>query len=211
MRGKSFLSMRAGGSVESEFPLRGYFLSVGSALLLLLFAADWLLPTPPPGRLMESRSALPTIRIHSEWKRPEAVVIDTSRRELLPMPAEKEIAAPPSQFLSFDVADDVQLPFSLRSEPIDGSEGSRARSTQTLFHFSETLPQLGPVLPNPADAGRRRRGHTLESPRRLAQTHSYRPQRLVRHPSFDTDLRWCDPMSREHVPCRYAFMHASTD
>lgn len=86
MSGKSVLSVRAGGSVESEIPLRGYLLSVGGALLLLLLAADWVLPAPLPSRLMESHSALPPIRIHSELRGPEAVVIDTNRPVLMPMP-----------------------------------------------------------------------------------------------------------------------------
>ena len=76
MSRKSVLSMRAGGSVESEIPLLGYVLSVGGALLLLLFAADWVLPAPLPSQLMESHSAIPPIRIHSELKAPEAVVIE---------------------------------------------------------------------------------------------------------------------------------------
>ncbi len=36
----SVLSMRARGSVDSQAPVRGYFLWVGGALLVLLFAAD---------------------------------------------------------------------------------------------------------------------------------------------------------------------------
>ena len=43
----SVLSMRARGSVDAQTPVRGYFLWVGGALLVLLFAADSLLPAAP--------------------------------------------------------------------------------------------------------------------------------------------------------------------
>lgn len=72
------LSRNANSLVEPELPLRGYFLSVGSALFLLLLAADWVLPEPLPSRLRDSQSALPPIRIHSEMKKQDAVIFDTS-------------------------------------------------------------------------------------------------------------------------------------
>ncbi|BBO10814.1 hypothetical protein TM102_22840 [Bradyrhizobium sp. TM102] len=52
--------------------MRAYFLSVGGALLLLLLAADWVLPAPLPSRLTDSHSALPPIRIHTELRGPVA-------------------------------------------------------------------------------------------------------------------------------------------
>jgi hypothetical protein len=64
----TFLSMRTRGSVDAQTPVRGYFLSVGGALLVLLFAADSLLPAPLPSKLIESHSTLPPIRIASELK-----------------------------------------------------------------------------------------------------------------------------------------------
>ena len=48
----SVLSMRARGSVDTQAPVRGYFLWVGGALLVLLFAANSLLPAAPPSRLI---------------------------------------------------------------------------------------------------------------------------------------------------------------
>ena len=79
---RSVLSMRARGSVDSQIPLRDYFLWVGGALLVLLFAADSLLPAPLPSKLIESHSTLPPIRITSDLKGPEAVVIDTSQPDI---------------------------------------------------------------------------------------------------------------------------------
>jgi hypothetical protein len=51
---------------------------------VLLFAADSLLPAPLPSKLIESHSTLPPIRITSELKGPEKVVIDTSQSDFLP-------------------------------------------------------------------------------------------------------------------------------
>ncbi|WP_439374736.1 hypothetical protein ACRQ5Q_26515 [Bradyrhizobium sp. PMVTL-01] len=60
-------------------PIRQYFVWVGSALLLSLVAADWLLPAPP----VHSHSAIApseqaNLRIRSDRKWPERVVFDTA-------------------------------------------------------------------------------------------------------------------------------------
>jgi hypothetical protein len=116
---------------------------------VLLFAADSLLPAPLPSRLIESHSTLPPIRITSELKGPEAVVIDTSQPGFLPMLPDKEIAVP-SPPLSSDVADAVRQSPVSSSEQADGSDGSPAIST----HVREMLAQLGPeVSVQPVPAG----------------------------------------------------------
>src|SRR5258705_7926175 len=142
--------MRARGSVDAQIPVRGYFLWVGGALLVLLFAADSLLPAPLPSKLIESHSTLPPIRITSDLKGPEAVVIDTSQPGFLPMLPDKEIAAAPSPPLSSDVADAVrQSPLS-SSDQAEESDGSPAIST----HARETLAQLGPEVSDQAGSSR---------------------------------------------------------
>jgi hypothetical protein len=55
--------MRAHGQINSEMPLRQYFLFVGGALLTLLFAANWLMPLPASSELINSDVKLPVIRI----------------------------------------------------------------------------------------------------------------------------------------------------
>ena len=60
--------------IDSELPLKRYFLCVGGALLTLLFVVDALMPRPRSGAM------LPRIRIHSEHKVPEA---DTNERAIL--------------------------------------------------------------------------------------------------------------------------------
>jgi hypothetical protein len=69
-------------------PLVRYFVYVGGALLALLLISDMVLPQVPlPGNLT-SGSDLPAVRIRSERKWPERVVIDTK----VPLPAAVKIA-----------------------------------------------------------------------------------------------------------------------
>jgi hypothetical protein len=67
-------------------PLRQYFVWVGSILLLMLFAADWCLPTPvadaPHSEIAPNERI--NLRIHSDRKWPERVVFDTTRWRLTP-------------------------------------------------------------------------------------------------------------------------------
>lgn len=81
--------MRASQPTDSALPLRGYFLSVGGALACLLLLANWLLPARLPTDPAEPDPALPPIRIHSDVRPPERVVIDTNQS--LPAPSAKEI------------------------------------------------------------------------------------------------------------------------
>lgn len=71
-------------SGRTEMPVWRYLLVVGGALLALLFAADAMLPRPPTEEIHASGSQLPKIRIYSERRRPEAVVVDTSRPTIVP-------------------------------------------------------------------------------------------------------------------------------
>ncbi len=64
-------------------PLFRYFIFVGGSLLALILVANAALPSAPMPEGLTSGTDLPPIRIHSERKLPERVVIDTS----VPMPA----------------------------------------------------------------------------------------------------------------------------
>lgn len=100
--------MRAHEQLDSEMPLRQYFLFVGGALLALLLAANWLMPVPKSNELINSDVHLPVIRIHSELKGPEAVVIDTSKSTIGPMLAVREdIVAPQAAIPSESTPDEV--------------------------------------------------------------------------------------------------------
>ena len=118
----------ARGSVDAQIPLRDYFLWVGGALLVLLFAADSLLPAPPPSKLIESHFTRPPIRITSDLKGPEAVVIETSQPDFLPVLPGKEFAVAPSPPLRSDVADVVRQPPTSLSEQADASDVNPAIS-----------------------------------------------------------------------------------
>ena len=76
MNRRSAHFVRAAQWHHSELPLKGYFMWVGTALLVLLFAANWLLPTPAPNPLISSRVTLPPIRVYSKTKAPGEVAAD---------------------------------------------------------------------------------------------------------------------------------------
>lgn len=95
MSRRSLMSMRASLSTDSALPVRGYFLSVGGALLCLLWATGLVLPAQLPDRLAEPDPARPAIRIHSDVNIPERVVIDTNQPP--PTPAGSEVVVAASQ------------------------------------------------------------------------------------------------------------------
>jgi hypothetical protein len=97
----------AQGQLDSTMPLRQYFLFVGGALLMLLLAANWLLPPATPNKLTTSRVRLPTIRIHSELKGPEAVVIDTTSSRMASVHAREDVVVRQAVAPSESVADEA--------------------------------------------------------------------------------------------------------
>lgn len=66
-------------------PLLKYFVFVGSALVLLLLAMNWLLPESTAGNV-QGGIERPVIRISSVQKLPERVDIDTSLPTIVPPP-----------------------------------------------------------------------------------------------------------------------------
>jgi hypothetical protein len=179
---RSVLSTRGRGSIDSQIPLRDYFLWVGGALLVLLSAADSLLPALPPSKLIESHFTRPPIRITSDLKRPEAVVIETSQPDFLPALPGKEFAVAPSPLPSSDVADAVRQPPLSLFERADARDWNPALSTRVRG----TLPQLGPGASDQAGSSRRQFGLGSESPPSSTQTQFEKWQRSARHRSFDT-------------------------
>src|SRR5690242_5401143 len=59
-------------------PILRYFLFVGGALLALLVLADAVLPSAPMPTRLSSASDLPPVRIRSDRKWPERIVMDTT-------------------------------------------------------------------------------------------------------------------------------------
>jgi hypothetical protein len=94
--------MQAQAMATHDLPLRGYFLFVGGGLLALLFLLDAVLP-PPARESSASGPNFPVIRIHSELKRPPAVVIDTSQRMIASVIAvQDDSPAAPAPFVMPD-------------------------------------------------------------------------------------------------------------
>src|SRR5258706_8259389 len=84
-------------------PTARYFIIVGGTLAALLFIAGWCLPTPP-AMFADQPLALDRaiIRIKSERKWPEKVVLDTSQPTIAPPaveepPAAQSIGLPPDE------------------------------------------------------------------------------------------------------------------
>jgi hypothetical protein len=90
------MKKRAYGQLDSEMPLRRYFLFVAGALLTLLLAANWLLPVPASNELTNSHRNLPPIRIHSKLKGPAAVVIEAGQSGIGPIPAHRDVVVSPN-------------------------------------------------------------------------------------------------------------------
>src|SRR5262249_6245322 len=70
--------IRGARAGQINMPIFRYFLYVGGSLLALLLVANAALPTEPFPSNLTSASDLPPIRIHSDRKLPERVVLDTS-------------------------------------------------------------------------------------------------------------------------------------
>jgi hypothetical protein len=87
-------------------PIARYFMVVGSALVVLLLIAGWSLPKPPPSfpdrpEIIERVA----IRIRSERKWPEKVVLETSQPTVT-SPIVMDVPAAPSVPLPSDEAPD---------------------------------------------------------------------------------------------------------
>jgi len=154
----SVSSMRAHGRDESEMPLLRYFLFVGGALLVLLFAAGALLPRPPADEGLVSAANLPAIRIHSERKGPEAVVFDTNR------PA-------------------VVAPVVTATAEADASPATAAPSQRGI---RETLAQFVPPEPRQAGASEPKKAEQrAPRKRKVARARAdHPPMRVAQRPHF---------------------------
>jgi hypothetical protein len=118
-------SIHQHGLISNEIPLRRYFTLAGGALLALLFAADAVIPRQPAMESRNSGPQLPRIRIHSELKGPEAVVIDTNRPIIVPTRTTqddtgKDVASPKPQ-----VAENIARLVSPSLKHLDAKEQSK--------------------------------------------------------------------------------------
>jgi hypothetical protein len=139
-------SIHQHGLLNNEIPLRRYFLFVGGALLALLFAADAVTPRQPTTESTNSGPRLPRIRIHSELKGPEAVVIDTSRPTIVPTHTAQEDAGKIIAPAAPHVAENVAQPVSPSPKQIDAKELSKAeRKPQPHSKIARARSKRPPV------------------------------------------------------------------
>ncbi|MBR0825702.1 hypothetical protein JQ596_09140 [Bradyrhizobium manausense] len=199
MSRKSVLSRRASSLVEPELPLRTYFLSVGGALLLLILVANWVLPAPLPSRHTDSRSMLPPIRIHTELRGPEAVVIDTNQpAAVLAMNVNAEDL---SQSAGADVIDANP---SAGSAELDVGDAIRSVVPSTS-RLRESLAEFRPAAADPAASNREDGGVKRPAARKPARPLREKLRRSIRRPNLNSYASWCASSNRERGSCHDAF------
>ena len=147
MNRRSAQSVRAAQWHHSELPLKGYFMWVGTALLVLLFAANWLLPTPAPNPLISSRVTLPPIRVYSKTKAPDKVAADDVFSAIVAALPESE--TPPDGLSSSDShsGETVLLQSPPRSSP--GATHRRTASVPRALNTRAAFAQFIPRQPEP--------------------------------------------------------------
>jgi hypothetical protein len=108
-------------------PIFRYFVFVGGALLALLFVADFALPQAPAVQtVMTAGGDLPPIRIRSDRKLPERVVLDTSHPTIAP-PAVKTAEA--------------VVPPQTNAAPVSAEMSATARVRETFAQFEPSKPK----------------------------------------------------------------------
>lgn len=120
--------------------LARYFIFVSGALLALLFVVDACLPKLPSAEGTPAAADLSVIRIHSDRKWPERIVIDTSLPMITPATAVmKEVnAAPPARVADLPTKAHVQEAFA-QVQPAD-SRRSKLKQKQRTTARSHIVP-----------------------------------------------------------------------
>ena len=136
-------------------PLRRYFLVGGGALLALLFAANALLPQPPASDPAVSSASPPVIRIHSERKGPEAVVLDTSQPTIVPT-----------------------------ASAVAKASVAAASTAPSASHVRDSFAQLVPPQPQHAKGDVKKAEPKLPRKRKVAAAHVKHPRMLAAQPPF---------------------------
>ncbi|MCP3470633.1 hypothetical protein NLM33_09910 [Bradyrhizobium sp. CCGUVB1N3] len=113
-------------------PILRYFMFVGGALLALLLAVNFVLPEGPIAQsVVTSSNEAPLIRIRSDRKLPERVVLDTSQPTIASTaPVNTASAAPQPQ---------------PNVSPAPGDMSAKARVRETFAQFIPTEPNAASV------------------------------------------------------------------
>jgi hypothetical protein len=139
-------------------PLTQYFLFVGGALLMLLFGANWLMPLPTSSERINSERKLPTIRIHSALKGPEAVVIEASKFTIGPMLATPAVIVAPQtvtvvespQHRAFADPDAPPLPRQADAKERNKKEGRQQQAGRRVVAAHVVRRPILSLRPDPA-------------------------------------------------------------
>jgi hypothetical protein len=118
-----------------------YFLYVGCALVALLFIVDWISPGSAPTPVQQASTQTPTsdtiLRIRSEQKWPEKVVLDTSKPTIVPPPPPVAIATTaPAAVASAAVAS----PLEARAEVKPAAQPVAPPKRQARVHHRSPRP-----------------------------------------------------------------------
>ena len=155
-------------------PILRYFVFVGGALLALLLAVNLTLPEGPVGQsIVTSSNEAPLIRIRSDRKLPERVVLDTSQPTIAsttPVNTASVAAQPPAQ-------------------PATGDASAKARIRETFAQFVPTEPKgevKKPVQPKRKVARRSPQPYYYGQPTYYGygQPMFGRPMRVAQQPHF---------------------------
>jgi hypothetical protein len=118
--------VRAAGAVL-KMPVARYFGFVGGVLLALLLVLNALLPVPPDAGV-DSSVDKSTIRIRSDHKWPEPIVLDTTQRVVAPAQTANRPETEPGQPTLADVTGKVRARDSLAE--LQSPEKNNLRSSQ---------------------------------------------------------------------------------
>ena len=181
-------------------PVLRYFMFVGGALLALLFVCDAIFPQVPLPATLKSGSDLPAVRIRSERKWPERVVIDTT----VPTVASVKIAkadTPQVDIAQQAAAGDPQKPKGRDAYALMGKAEPKAASSAGMAENGATKAaepraiRLADATPSKATESKPESNRSESKPkRRVVRVHPPRPMMLVAQqppPRFGFfDLTW---------------------
>ncbi|TFV71700.1 hypothetical protein E4K64_25575 [Bradyrhizobium frederickii] len=121
-------------------PVFRYFVFVGGALLALLFAADFVLPSQPVAQAVATASNdQPLIRIRSDRHLPERVVLDTAQPTIVPAAMKTAAVVAP------------QPPVQDSTSAALAEMSAKARVRETFAQFTPGAPKAGAAAANKAD------------------------------------------------------------
>jgi len=156
-------------------PIFRYFVFVGGALLALLFAANFALPSQPVAQAVATVSNdQPLIRIRSDRHLPERVVLDTTQPTIIP-PAMKTAAV-------------------VAPQPADTASAAALAEMSAKARVRETFAQFTPEPKADAAAGKKDAKPQVQAQaqppkRKIARAHSVpqqqdRPMMVAQRPQF---------------------------